>query len=165
MSKRKKRRTRRITKSRVGERPKTILAKTLSKEEKKQSALLDDYMHEDMPKTRAECKYGYRPCPYVRCKYNLYLHVKNNGSIVQNWKANVCDMTESCALDISERGGHTLDQIGEFLNLTRERIRQLEASALKKLKENNPKFAEYLEGVGNSEQSMNALMDHIKYNS
>jgi DNA-directed RNA polymerase sigma subunit (sigma70/sigma32) len=43
-------------------------------------------------------------------------------------------LPESCALDIADRGGITLEEVGEIMNLTRERIRQLETRGLAKLK-------------------------------
>src|SRR5687768_18394193 len=42
-------------------------------------------------------------------------------------------MNETCALDIADRGGTTLEEVGAILNLTRERIRQVEVKALAKL--------------------------------
>ena len=45
------------------------------------------------------------------------------------------ELRETCALDVAERGGLTLEEVGEILNLTRERIRQVEAAGLKKLLE------------------------------
>ena len=39
-----------------------------------------------------------------------------------------------CALDIADQGGLTLEEIGELMGPTRERIRQIEAKALRKLK-------------------------------
>jgi len=42
-------------------------------------------------------------------------------------------MNESCALDVADRGGTTLEDVGAIMNLTRERIRQVEVKALAKL--------------------------------
>ena len=44
-------------------------------------------------------------------------------------------MEHTCALDIADRGGVTLEEVGEILNLTRERIRQVEVMGLEKLRE------------------------------
>jgi hypothetical protein len=45
-------------------------------------------------------------------------------------------MPETCALDLAERGGMTLDQVGALLNMTRERARQIENAALAKMRAN-----------------------------
>ena len=42
-------------------------------------------------------------------------------------------MNETCALDVADRGGTTLEDVGAIMNLTRERIRQVEVRALAKL--------------------------------
>jgi DNA-directed RNA polymerase sigma subunit (sigma70/sigma32) len=42
-------------------------------------------------------------------------------------------MTDTCALDIADRGGITLEEVGEIMNLTRERVRQVETAGLAKL--------------------------------
>jgi DNA-directed RNA polymerase sigma subunit (sigma70/sigma32) len=41
-------------------------------------------------------------------------------------------------LDIAERGGITLEEVGEIMNLTRERIRQIEVRGLLKLRMASP---------------------------
>ena len=41
----------------------------------------------------------------------------------------------SCALDVAEKGGITLEEVGAIMNLTRERIRQVETRGLLKLRE------------------------------
>ena len=46
----------------------------------------------------------------------------------------VWEMTETCALDVADRGGTTLEEVGVLLNLTRERIRQVERSGIDKLR-------------------------------
>ncbi|MCC6648186.1 MAG: hypothetical protein IT374_21775 [Polyangiaceae bacterium] len=84
------------------------------------------------PRTRAECHEAMRPCPFVSCKYHLFLDVQaRTGAIKLNFPdLEVEDMTESCSLDIADRGGTTLEEVGAIMNLTRERIRQLEVRAM-----------------------------------
>lgn len=91
------------------------------------------------PARREECLQGdlaLRPCPFVSCKHNLFLDVnENNGSIKLNFPGiEVWEMPESCALDVADRGGLALEDIGVLMNLTRERIRQLEARGLARLR-------------------------------
>lgn len=87
------------------------------------------------PRMRAECVDSPRPCPYVSCQHHLYLDVTEAGSIKINFPdVEVEDLRESCALDIADRGGMTLEDVGDLLNLTRERARQIEAEGLKQLK-------------------------------
>ncbi|MBU6161975.1 MAG: DNA-binding protein, partial [Myxococcales bacterium] len=78
---------------------------------------------------------GARPCPWVSCKFHLYLDVNpETGSIKLNFPdLEVWEMPETCALDVADRGGITLEEVGEILNLTRERIRQVEVHGLEKL--------------------------------
>ena len=121
---------------RLRARSKTIAPKRLTKEEIKLRdllPLLDDF---DRPATRGECLTEVRPCPYVTCKYHLYLDVNpETGSIKLNFPdLEVWDMKETCALDVADRGGITLEEVGEIMNLTRERIRQVEVRGLLKLK-------------------------------
>jgi hypothetical protein len=87
------------------------------------------------PKLRSECAAGPRPCPHVSCRHHLYLDVSpKTGAIKLNFPdLNPWDLPASCALDIAEDGGRTLEDVGEIMNLTRERIRQLELKALSKL--------------------------------
>lgn len=39
----------------------------------------------ERPSTRGECAQVPRPCPYVACKYSLYLDVSKTGSIILNF--------------------------------------------------------------------------------
>jgi hypothetical protein len=88
------------------------------------------------PATRAACKDMPRPCPFVSCKFHLYLDVNpETGSIKVNFPdVEPTELAETCALDVADRGGITLEEVGEILNLTRERIRQVEVRGLLKLK-------------------------------
>ena len=91
----------------------------------------------ERPTHRTECAHGPRPCLFVSCKHNLYLDVNvETGSIKFNFPdKEIWELKETCALDVAERGGITLEEVGEILNLTRERVRQLEMSALEKIRQ------------------------------
>jgi hypothetical protein len=87
----------------------------------------------DRPTTRADCARVPRPCPYVGCKYSLYLDVTETGSMIFNFphlEPGQMPAKQSCALDLAERGAMTLEDIAVVTNLTRERIRQIELKAL-----------------------------------
>ena len=123
-------------KRRTRMRSKTIAPRRLTKEELKMRDLLPVLDDTDRPQNRGECKEGMRPCPYVSCKHHLYLDVNpETGSIKLNFPdLEVSEMAETCSLDVADRGGITLEEVGEILNLTRERIRQVEVRGLLKLK-------------------------------
>jgi len=117
-------------------RSKTIAPKKLTREEKKQAAELtypDDVVR---PRTREECRTATRPCPFVSCSHHLYLDVNpESGAIKLNFPhLEVWQMAETCSLDVADRGGITLEEVGAILNLTRERIRQVEVRGLHKIK-------------------------------
>jgi len=124
---------------RRGPRAKTIAVKKITRASLAIEALADGERAEleaARPRTRADCADGERPCPYVGCKYHLYLDVNpETGSIKLNFPdLEVWEMAETCSLDVADRGGITLEEVGEILNLTRERIRQVEVRGLLKLK-------------------------------
>ena len=88
------------------------------------------------PKVRGDCAEGERPCPYVSCKYNLYVDVNpRTGSVKMNFPdKELWELAETCALDVADRQGITLEEVGVIMNLTRERVRQLEMRGLTKLR-------------------------------
>jgi hypothetical protein len=105
------------------------------------------------PRVRAECKDAPRPCPWVSCRYNTTLDVKPGGGIILAGGRTITlkvlerfDFTDriaevlsessnNCALDLAEGGSAmTLDEISSKLSVVRERVRQIEMGALKKLK-------------------------------
>jgi hypothetical protein len=117
-------------------RSKTIAPKRLTRDEKRLAMSLiypDDI---DRPKLRAECQSMERPCPFVSCEHHLYLDVNpESGAIKLNFPhLEVWEMAETCALDVADRGGITLEEVGAILNLTRERIRQVEVRGLTKIR-------------------------------
>jgi hypothetical protein len=116
-------------------RARTISVKRMTKRELEIGRLLFPEAGYWKPRTRAECADAPRPCPFVSCKYHLFIDVSNRtGAIKLNFPdLEVWDMPESCALDVADRGGTTLEDVGAIMNLTRERIRQVEVKALAKL--------------------------------
>lgn len=120
-------------------RARTISIKRVSKRLIEHGKMLYPETGYDRPQTREDCLNGphaERPCPFVLCKYHLYLDVNDRtGSIKLNFPdLEVWELPETCALDVADRGGLTLEEIGDVLNLTRERIRQLETMAMAKVK-------------------------------
>ena len=129
-------------------RGRTISVKRLSKRDLELGKLEADELLAGItaqrPRTRAECLPGgpneARPCPWVSCAHHLALDVsQRSGAIKVNtpdadgepdWSA----MPESCALDVADRGGVTLEEVGAVMNLTRERVRQLEMQASVKVR-------------------------------
>ena len=117
-------------------RARTIPIKKMTKEQMRIGRLLYPETEHGRPQVRSACENGERPCPFVSCKYHLYLDVNpETGSIKLNFPhLEVWEMDETCALDVAGRGGITLEEVGEIMNLTRERIRQVEVRGLIKLK-------------------------------
>ena len=117
-------------------RSKTIAPKRLTRDEKRLSELLVYPTDVERPMTRDECKSMTRPCPFVSCSHHLYLDVNpESGAIKLNFPhLEVWEMAETCSLDVADRGGITLEEVGAILNLTRERIRQVEVRGLHKIK-------------------------------
>jgi hypothetical protein len=117
-------------------RARTISVKRMTKRELELGRMLyPDVEGVERPVTRAECTSGERPCPFVSCKHHLYLDVSaRTGAIKLNFPdLEVWEMNETCALDVADRGGATLEEVGAIMNLTRERIRQVEVKGLAKL--------------------------------
>ncbi len=133
---RKIRRRRRRTRPRS----KTIAMKRLTREELRVGALMYPPVDIPRPTKRAECMEEMRPCPWVACKHHLYLDINpETGSIKINFPdLEPWELKNTCALDVAERGGITLEEVGEIMNLTRERIRQVEVRGLLKLKMGSP---------------------------
>ena len=124
-------------------RARTISVKRMTKRELEIGRLLFPETDYWKPRNRAECAEGPRPCPFVSCKHHLFIDVSpRTGAIKLNFPdLEVWDLGESCALDVADRGGTTLEDVGAIMNLTRERIRQVEVKALAKLEALNDMYA------------------------
>ena len=126
-------------------RSRTMSRKEIARELRRQRALglidpeLEKILREveaTRPRSRADCANGPRPCMFISCKHHLYLDVNpSTGSIKLNFPdKEIWEMEETCALDVADRGGITLEEVGTIMNLTRERIRQVETRGLLKLR-------------------------------
>jgi hypothetical protein len=84
----------------------------------------------------------------VSCRHHLALEITRYGSIRVAVEGNpvsfdqIADavaaalpkLKETCVLDVAARGPITLEEIGELVQLTRERVRQVEEPALRKVR-------------------------------
>jgi hypothetical protein len=82
--------------------------------------------------TRGACRKLAGPCPHAVCRFNLTSERRDNrGAKAAQYHLPV--VHETCALEAADHGGMTLEEIASRLSLTRERVRQIELGALKKL--------------------------------
>jgi Sigma-70, region 4 len=88
--------------------------------------ILEEYAR---PQVRADCIDSPRPCPWVGCRQHLGLYITEMGALrlMHKWD----DGRPTCALDEADQGGAILDDVAETFHVTRERVRQIEAKALK----------------------------------
>jgi len=131
-----------VNRSDLGERSKVIPLRTLERERRHLELVppLDP-----RPRTRADCINGPRPCPWVGCRHHLGLEVTRAGGIKPTFPNIEPDELEpSCALDLADNGSRSLEEIGEILNLTRERTRQIFETALQKLRLAGRSLKEFL---------------------
>jgi hypothetical protein len=129
--------TPRVRTKRNRPRSKTIAMKRLTRAELQRGAVANPPVEGvERPMTRAECADGPRPCPWVACKHHLYLDINpRTGSIKINFPdLEPWELQHTCALDVADNGGLTLEEIGLITNLTRERVRQVEVRGLITLK-------------------------------
>ena len=123
----------RVRTKRTRMRSKTIAMKRLTRAELQRGAIAHPPVEGvDRPTVRSECAEGMRPCPWVACKHHLYLDINpRTGSIKINFPdLEPWELQHTCALDVADNGGLTLEEIGLITNLTRERVRQVEVRGL-----------------------------------
>lgn len=82
--------------------------------------------------TRGACRKLPGPCPHAVCRFNLTSERRDNRG-AKPAELHLPVVHEACALEAADRGGMTLEEIATRLSLTRERVRQIELGALKKL--------------------------------
>lgn len=97
----------------------------------------------ERPVTRGDCVGGERPCPFVSCKHHLAIDVSPNGTLRVN--ADVEGMAETCALDVADRAGTTLEEIASIYGVVEQAISRTEINALRKLKLAGARLKEFKE--------------------
>ena len=134
----------------MSRRSRTIKPAPLTDEERVEYAKELKALKRSRPRTRDDCRNGERPCPYVGCRYHLYLDVNpSSGNICFNFPdLEVWELEDTCALDKAEKRGMTLEEVGENLNLTRERIRQVELILFAKMRRSGIFSPEDAKGLG-----------------
>lgn len=133
--------------SRHGERKRTINLERLSLSARARARSLEERVdRSDRPLTRGDCVAGPRPCPWVSCKWHLALDARRYVITINYALEGTPDvasrevaagaeeidwdrMLDTCALDVADRDGATLEEVAQRLNITRERVRQIEAVA------------------------------------
>lgn len=112
-------------------RPKTLNLRKLARAVGREAASVPV----ERPRTRGECEDGPRPCPWVGCRFHLYLDADDWGHVKLNFPhLEPGEIPDTCALDVVDEHplGVTLDEVARRLNVTRERVRQIEERALTK---------------------------------
>ena len=82
-----------------------------------------------------------RPCPWAACRHHLLIESeRSRGGLRVHPHARDVDpvvalfaMEHTCSLDAADEGPRTLNEVSELLGVTRERVRQIEEAALRKL--------------------------------
>ena len=88
----------------------------------------------DRPRLRSQCVDGPRPCPWVSCRYNLFLDIRSDGILRFNFPdKEPHEVFHSCALDLAEDGLRTLEQVALLMGMSKERARQIEEVAFSKI--------------------------------
>lgn len=129
-------------KQRAGARPHSLGKRRLTEAERQQLQRDEAWLRrrgilQARPRTLGECQAEPGPCPYVGCSAHLYLEVNEaTGAIKLNFPdKEVWELEETCAHRVADRGGATLDEVGKLVNLTQERISQIERIGLAKMEE------------------------------
>ena len=129
---------------REGVRARTVSMLRMSKREMAREAAMypvAEHALYQRPATRADCLVGgsnaERPCPWVSCAQHLALDVsERSGSIKFTFPdREVWEIGETCALDVADRDGETLEGVGAVTNLTREAVRLIERVASERIRE------------------------------
>ena len=107
---------------------------------------------EARPSIRGDCPSGDGPCPFAGCVYHLASdEVRGTAKLAPGF----IPINRNCALHFVDNnpGGATLEAVGEEFLLTRERVRQIERTALAKLK-NTGVYADLSEHLASQDRKL-----------
>ncbi len=84
------------------------------------------------PRTRGECQGGVRPCPFVSCRYHLFLDIdEETREIHLNYPGKeIFELENTCSLDIAEKGEVPLPEVARILNVGQKAVRNLVSRSL-----------------------------------
>lgn len=108
-------------------------------------------MRRQRPTRRSECRGGQRPCPWVSCRYHLYLDVdQDNGAIKFNHPdKEPWELEHSCAMDIIEELDEErhlkLGEIGKLFGVCDQRINELIDASLTDIARRNKFMRAFLD--------------------
>ncbi len=146
----------------------TLISPKLNGDERAELAQIEEEISDiKRPEKRSDCANVPRPCPFISCKYNLYLEVNPvTGAIKINFpEKEIEEMRYSCSLDLAEKDS-TLEEIGSAVHVTRERVRQIEFKALNKLRRKiellpiKQELLQYFADIGRFEERTKDLILH-----
>ncbi len=101
-----------------------------------------------------ECGVEVRPCPHVECRHHL-----RQGEHKAKWEHRQ-DCSETCSLDVADRGPLGLVEVGRLIGVDRSRVQQLEVRALKKLAQ-DPKARELFGAARGHEDERPPLLETL----
>jgi hypothetical protein len=117
-------------------------------------ALYREPLDVERARTRADCMAGgmnaERPCPYVTCRHHLAVEVTPAGNLrlvfpeaFEGLEPHLERMRATCSIDVAEQGAHDLDDVAAHMNVSAERVRQIQERAQSRHRES---FAAAREG-------------------
>lgn len=88
------------------------------------------------PRLRSECANGPRPCPWAACRYHLGFDITERGAALRRFPhLELWELRETCALDVADRGGVTLEEIGQASNVSMQAASQTIEGALAEIRQ------------------------------
>jgi hypothetical protein len=103
------------------------------------------------PKHYADCMGKPEPCRHVFCEHHMvWCFIWGKKPTIRALLDKAESLKYTCVLKAVEKkqGGLTLQEVGDILGITRERIRQIEEEALRKI--GGPKIRKQLEEYANN---------------